>query len=184
MSYLPSDPDLSSIEGLFAKYPRRGILLFKLLDDNQGNTSTISKELREMFVSYVVALSQPESKSAPEMRGQAADYSDISAYGKDVTTNKSVRPTRNIVPILHFLKKLTLTPEQINHDDVATIFAAGWDEQAFLDLVCLCSVANCINRLAIGVGLNRKAGTARSTSIKSHCKQLQDPVSKGLFLGN
>jgi hypothetical protein len=184
MSYLPSDPDLSSIERLFAKYPRRGILLFKLLEDNQSNTSALSKELRDMLVTYVVALSHPEPKFAPEMWGRAAFNSDISAYEETVTTNKSVRSTRNIVPVLQFLKKLTLTPEQVNHDDVAAIFAAGWDERAFLDMVCLCSVANCINRLAFGVGLNRKAGAARSTSIKSHSDQFQGSVSRGLVFGN
>ena len=59
-------------------------------------------------------------------------------------------------PILAFLKKLTLTPEQINDTDVDPIFAAGWSESDFLDLVCLCSVVNCINRLAIGAGLDRR----------------------------
>ena len=55
---------------------------------------------------------------------------------------------------------MTLTPEQVKKADVEPIFAAGWSERDFLDLVCLCSVVNCINRLAIGAGLDRKLGTA------------------------
>ena len=41
MSYLPSSPDLENIAGLLAKYPRRGILLFKLLEDIKGSFSPL-----------------------------------------------------------------------------------------------------------------------------------------------
>jgi hypothetical protein len=33
MSYLPSSPDLGTLAGVLTKYPRRGVLLFKLLED-------------------------------------------------------------------------------------------------------------------------------------------------------
>ena len=32
MSYLPSSPNLNSLAGILMKYPRRGVLLFKLLE--------------------------------------------------------------------------------------------------------------------------------------------------------
>jgi hypothetical protein len=57
MSYLPSDPDLFSIQGLLAKYPRRGVLFFKLLENSYGNAS-FSKELQEILLAYIVTVSK------------------------------------------------------------------------------------------------------------------------------
>jgi alkylhydroperoxidase family enzyme len=58
-------------------------------------------------------------------------------------------------PILHFVKKLTLTPQLISQADVKAIFEAGWDERCFLDAICLCAVVNCMNRLAMGIGIDK-----------------------------
>jgi uncharacterized protein YciW len=58
-------------------------------------------------------------------------------------------------PILHFVKKLTLTPQRISQADVKAIFEAGWDERRFLDAICLCAVVNGMNRLAIGIGIDK-----------------------------
>lgn len=33
MSYLPPSPELSTLSGILTKYPRCGVLLFKLLED-------------------------------------------------------------------------------------------------------------------------------------------------------
>ena len=52
MSYLPSSPTLVNIAGLLAKYPRRGILLFKLLEDIKGSFSPLTKGVRELIIAY------------------------------------------------------------------------------------------------------------------------------------
>jgi hypothetical protein len=50
MSYLPSSPNLNSFGGLLAKYPRRGILLFKLLEDIKSSFSSLNKEMIELII--------------------------------------------------------------------------------------------------------------------------------------
>jgi len=45
----------------------------------------------------------------------------------------SANVDEKLKPILHFIKKLTLTPEGITSKDAQHIFDAGWDEQAFLE---------------------------------------------------
>lgn len=50
MSYLPSSPDLANVAGLLTKYPRRGILLFKLLEDIKRSFSPLSKGMRELII--------------------------------------------------------------------------------------------------------------------------------------
>jgi len=52
MSYLPSSPDLTNIAAMLAKYPRRGILLFKLLEDIKSSCSPLNKSMRELIITY------------------------------------------------------------------------------------------------------------------------------------
>jgi alkylhydroperoxidase family enzyme len=122
------------------------------LENSKNNGSLLNKGVEEMVIKYVSALSDPDSGVL------ALEEFEFDVDGQDIIQlslmNKKVMGRQT--PILTFLKKLTLTPEQINDTDVDPIFAAGWSESEFLDLVCLCSVVNCINRLAIGAGLNRR----------------------------
>lgn len=150
MSYLPSNPELSSIEKLLAKYPRRGVLLFKLLEYNEGDGSPLNKELRNLIIEYVSSLNDQDSSILVAEKLASNEQ----RQNQSNVNKKKAKTHWKLTPVLCFLKKLTLMPEQINEADVAPIFAAGWSERDFLDLVCLCSVINCINRLAVGVGLD------------------------------
>lgn len=165
MSYLPSNSELSSIEILLAKYPRRGVLLYKLLEYKENEGSPLNQELRESIIEYISTLNERDSGnfSAQEL------VSDDRKHSQSDVNKKEAKSSWKLAPLMAFLKKLTLTPGQINGADVAPIFAAGWNERDFLDLVCLCSVINCIDRLAVGVGLDQKWGlrfVQRSHNIK------------------
>ena len=166
MSYLPSNPELSSIEKLLAKYPRRGVLLFRLLEYNEGDGSPLNKELRTLIIEYISSLNDRDSSilAAEKLTPNEQRQSQSNVMKKRVKTNWK------LTPVLCFLKKLTLMPEQINEADVTPIFAAGWSERDFLDLVCLCSVVNCINRLAVGVGLDQKNANGQQIFGKACAK--------------
>jgi hypothetical protein len=56
MSYLPSSPNLGTLAGVLTKYPRRGVLLFKLLEDIDRSFSPLSKDIRELIITYASAL--------------------------------------------------------------------------------------------------------------------------------
>lgn len=53
-------------------------------------------------------------------------------------------------PIFSYVKKLTRTPSQVVKADVEAIYAAGWNEQAFMDVVGICCGVNFMNRFADG----------------------------------
>lgn len=156
MRFLSTNPDHSIYKELIEKYPRRGILLFKLLEDSKNNGSSLNKGLQEIFITYVSALNDPDSG----VFALEEFDSDADVYEQEInqsnTSKKKAKTIGKLTPILKYLKKLTLTPEQINDADVEPIFAAGWSERDFLDVVCLCSVVNCINRLAMGAGLDQR----------------------------
>jgi len=150
MSYLPSSPDLNSLSGILTKYPRRGVLLFKLMEDIGRSFSPLSKDSRELIVTYASALNRGacnDHNVKPEESG--INEVIIEQLKADIDSSNV---DEQLKPILHFVKKLTLTPGKITSKDAQTIFDAGWDEQAFLESVCLCAIANCMNRFTMGIG--------------------------------
>ncbi|MEQ1484452.1 hypothetical protein [Methyloglobulus sp.] len=168
MSYLPSSPELANIAGLLAKYPRRGILLFKLLEDIKGGFSPLSKGMRELIITYTSSLNQSEPcynahKSLSKDLGV-----DESIYGQLKSDIDSADVDEKLKPILQFVKKLTLTPDQITQADVKPIFDAGWDESTLLDSVCLCAVVNCMNRFAIGIGIDKESPPIKQKLSANH----------------
>lgn len=152
MSYLPSSPELNSLASILKKYPRRGVLLFKLLEDIDGSFSPLSKELRELITTYISALNYCDfCYNAHKTKSLALGVNELLVEQLKTDIDTANIDTK-IKPILRFVKKLTLTPDEIINEDAQAIFAAGWNEQAFLDTVCLSAIANCMNRFVMGIG--------------------------------
>jgi uncharacterized peroxidase-related enzyme len=152
MSYLPSSPELNSLAGVLTKYPRRGVLLFKLLEDVGRSFSPLSKESRDLIMAYASALNHCYFSDNGHQGKAKASGSHAKLIEQLQTDMDSATVDEQLKPILRFVKKLTLNPGDITSEDAQTIFDAGWDEQAFLESVCLCAIANCMNRFAKGIG--------------------------------
>ena len=58
-----------------------------------------------------------------------------------------------IVPVLNYLRKLTLSPTTMTQADADAVYAAGWDERALYDAIQVCCLYNFMNRFVEGVGL-------------------------------
>ena len=154
MSYLPSSPILNSLAGILTKYPRRGVLLFKLLADIDGSCSPLGKSARELILSYASGLNHCDfyinTRKAKQGEGALdVDEGLLDALHTDID---SANVDEKLKPVLRFVKKLTLSPSDITAEDAQQIFAAGWDEPAFLESVCLCAIANCMDRFVMGIG--------------------------------
>lgn len=165
MSYLPSSPNIANLADVLAKYPGRGILLYKLLQDIKSSGFPLSKGVHELIVAYTLDLNNydfcfnAEKKAASEN----GDREDV-VKGQSKTDVGNGNSDEKLKPLLHFIKKLTLTPDQITSKDAQDIFDAGWDEQSFLDSVFLCALVNCVNRVAIGTGIDADASNIRPQS--------------------
>ena len=153
MSYLPSSPDLTNIAAMLGKYPRRGILLFKLLDDIKSSCSPLNRSMRELIITYTSGLNHCDfcyntHKAASEQLGI-----DEKVFDQLKTDIDSAQVDERLKPVLRYVKKLTLTPDRITQADAQQIFDAGWDENVFLDVIFLCAVVNCMNRFVSGIGI-------------------------------
>jgi len=153
MSYLPSSPDLTKIAAMLGKYPRRGILLFKLLEDIKSSCSPLNRSMRELIITYTSGLNQCDfcyntHKAVSEQLG--IDEKVFDQLKADID---SAQVDERLKPVLRYIKKLTLTPDRITQADAQQIFDAGWDENVFLDVIFLCAVVNCMNRFVSGIGI-------------------------------
>ena len=153
MSYLPSSPDLTNIAAMLGKYPRRGILLFKLLEDIKSSCSPLNRSMRELIITYTSGLNQCDfcyntHKAVSEQLG--IDEKVFDQLKADID---SAQVDERLKPVLRYIKKLTLTPDRITQADAQQIFDAGWDENVFLDVIFLSAVVNCMNRFVSGIGI-------------------------------
>jgi uncharacterized peroxidase-related enzyme len=165
MSYLPSNPNLTNLAGVLAKYPGRGVLLYKLLRDFKSGSSSLSTEIRELIVTYTLDLNGCISCLDARKAVFAAFDLDGNILGQLKTDIGTANIGENLKPLLRFVQKLTLTPDEIMPADAQPVFAAGWDEQAFLDAVFLCAIVNCVNRIVSGTGINTGYLTALEMGI-------------------
>ena len=153
MSYLPSSPDLTNIAAMLGKYPRRGILLFKLLEDIKSSCSPLNRGMRELIITFTSGLNQCDfcyntHKAVSEQLGI-----DEKVFDQLKIDINSAQIDEKLKPVLRYVKKLSLTPDQITQADAQQIFDAGWDENVFLDVIFLCAVVNCMNRFVSGIGI-------------------------------
>ncbi|MBI2993067.1 MAG: peroxidase-related enzyme [Gammaproteobacteria bacterium] len=60
-----------------------------------------------------------------------------------------------VLPILDYVRKLTLSSASVRDSDVEAVYAAGWSEEALYDVVCVCALFNFMNRIVEGCGVTR-----------------------------
>lgn len=172
MSYLPSSPVLNSLASILTKYPRRGVLLFKLLEDIDNSFSPLGKQARALILSYASTLNDCDfyvNTQKTKYREGALGFDEV-LLGALHTNIDSANVDEKLKPVLRFVKKLTLTPGDITSADAQHIYDAGWDEQAFLESVCLCALANCMDRFVMGIGADAlELNFARHIDAHTHC---------------
>ena len=68
----------------------------------------------------------------------------------------------NMLPLLQYVRLLTLSPHQLVQADADRVFAAGWSERALHDAVLTTSLFNFMNRLLDGHGAKGSADLYRA----------------------
>lgn len=62
-----------------------------------------------------------------------------------------------LLPILTYVRKLTLTPSRMAPADAEAVYAAGWPEKALFHAVAVCALFNFMNRMVEGTGITPSA---------------------------
>ncbi|MCP5215107.1 MAG: peroxidase-related enzyme [Pseudomonadales bacterium] len=173
MSYLSYFPDGTVLEDVFSARPER-YKGFKdyCQDVMRGESSELTANERELIAAIVSGTTGSiYCYSAHSKVAEAFGFSNevVEELLSDID---SARVDDKLKPLLHFVRKLTLTPQKMSAEDVANVVAAGWTEKALEDAIAVCGLFNLANRMTLSYGLSSKWTGKRAQHI-------DDIVNKG-----
>lgn len=161
MSKRSSLPRAASLVDVFRTFPETSSAIGALHREIMRRESAFTEGERELMAALVSALNGCSyctgiHESAAEAFGiepglLAALIEDIDTAGVD----------DRLKPVLHFVAKLALQPSRMLDKDSQAVFAAGWDEKALFDAVCVCAFYSFMNRYVDGTGLKSGADELR-----------------------
>ena len=144
------DPHLIDV---FRRFPKGIAYLMHFHDELLRGPSEFSVADREMMAAYVSSLNQcgfcagthalvAELFGMPEKRVRAL-----------VEAPERAGLDPRWLPLLSYLKKLTLAPATLTDADAEAVFDAGWSEEALFDAVLICGLFSMSNRIVEGAGV-------------------------------
>ena len=163
MSFLLSSPGITNLPDVFEMYPQRAVLSLRLIDDVMRKESPLTDSDRELLFTYISGLNDCGFCFHAHASAAIVLGIDKSTFCDMEIKLDTPKVEEKFKPILSYVKKLTLTPTQVTRADADAIYAAGWNEQAFIDVVSICCVVNFMNRFVNGVGVDVDTDTARKT---------------------
>jgi len=145
--------DRSHID-VFREYPETSKAIGALHEVIMRRESAFTPGERELMAAFVSALNG--CNFCTGVHGAAAqafgiETSLLEAIVADIGTANVPEPMK---PVLQFVARLTREPSRTGPADTDAMRAAGWDDKAIFDVVCVCSFYNFMNRYVDGTGLS------------------------------
>lgn len=153
MTYLPSLPEDASLVEVLHLYAGTYRQLLGFHQVTMRGPSPLTAAEREIIAAYVSGLNDCQfcygvhSATATALGVPAGA---VSAALDDIDT--TAVPER-LIPLLRYVRKLTLAPSSITAGDAQAVFDAGFEERALHDAVAVCAMFNMMNRLVDGLGI-------------------------------
>jgi uncharacterized peroxidase-related enzyme len=138
---------------IMAAAPDFWLPMAQFTDHVMRGESQLSIPEREMIAAFVSGLNACAFCHGSHLAladAYGIPAADIGAMVADLDT--APVPDR-LRPLLHFVRKLTLTPTRMTPADAAAVFAMGWNEQALRDAILVCGLFSFYNRVVEGHGV-------------------------------
>jgi len=148
---LPPDARLLDVIKLYPRLFEPLILYHQRLLREDSPFTVAERELLAAYVSAVNACRYCAGVHEATARRFGVDERLLAQLVDDPATAPASERMR---PVFRYVRKLTETPARMTDDDVAAVFAAGWDDRALHDAVAICALFNCMNRLVEGFGIS------------------------------
>lgn len=164
-AFLPSLPPDAGLAEVLKAYRVIGEPIVRLAEAVMRKDSELDPGERELIAAYVSSLNACRYcvDSHSMVAGQFGIDPRVLTQLNDSIDDAEVRDP--LKPVLHYVKKLTLTPSRMTIEDVDRIYAAGWSEETLIDAVSVCAFFNCMNRIADGTG--RVSGGTEVETVQS-----------------
>lgn len=153
MTYFTSLPADAGVRHAMALNKRAGRALVALHTAIMRDRSDLSVGEREMIAAFVSGLNECRYCHGVHAVTAAAFGIDASLLDRLLADIATSGVEARFVPLLAYLRKLTLTPSRVVADDAVAVFAAGWTEAALHDAVDVACLFNFMNRFADGHGI-------------------------------
>lgn len=160
MAYIKSIPeDVEGVRSVMIRYPEQNNHMVAMTEHimrlDKGNLTRKQRELIAAFTSGTNNCTFCYGAHKVTAVAYGVDEDLLEAALSDIDNSPI---DDNFKPILHYVKKLTLTPSRIVQSDVDSILNAGWDENDFHFVVMICALFNFYNRMMDGYGVKSTPG--------------------------
>ncbi len=166
MTFLPSLSNTASLPDLFSLYPKRSAIILHLTEDVMRGDSAFSIAERELIFAYGSAVNACNFCADSHIAVANVFGLDEALLGQLLIDIDETSVDEGLKPVLKYIKKLTETPSRMTEADVQAIYAAGWNEKAFFDVVSICALHNLLNRVVDGCGIDVSSEEAKSTAAE------------------
>lgn len=134
--------------------PKAALHLVRFTQEIMHDDAPIGIALRELIAAYTSSLNHCGFCTKAHGSVAAHLYGDevVAAVLRDLETSPLAE---NEKAMLRFVRKVTLDSAQVNPQDIAALYAAGWNDTAIYYAIAACALFNFYNRFvsANGVGL-------------------------------
>jgi uncharacterized peroxidase-related enzyme len=147
---LPQGPELADV---FRRFPRGVWPLCEYHDAVLRADSPLTIAQRELIAAYVSGIN-----ACSYCHGAHRIYAEVHGVDPGLLDGLMADPEnsdvdRKMLPILNYVRKLTVSPATVRESDAAAVYAAGWSEEALYDAICVCALFNLMNRIVEGCGV-------------------------------
>ncbi|TAJ23668.1 MAG: peroxidase [Nitrospirae bacterium] len=152
MSFLRSMPQASLLD-VFRAYPELARPLHEFAHRLLRGPSPFTEGEREVLAAYVSRLNHCafcEASHTEVAVKYGYDRMVIQQLALDLT---HADVAERLKPVFHYVRKLTLAPDQVDQADVMALYEAGWDETAVTHAALVCAYFSFMNRWVDGLGI-------------------------------
>jgi len=152
MSFFKTLPADAGPPVVYQKYPDVYLPWSEMSEAAMNGPSPLSPGEREMIFAYAAGLTQCMLPSVAHSEVAYARGIERGLVERFLDDPESATSNRRIKALMAYVRKLQLTPSEINQADVDAVLDAGWDEQALHDAIVVTARAAFMSRFVSGHG--------------------------------
>lgn len=152
MPFFKSLPPDAGVRHILQMNKPVGRALIELHEQLMRGDSPLTAGQREMIAAFVSGLNECQYCVGVHTATAKAYGLSEGLLDKMVVDLEGAPVDERMLPLLQYLRLLTLSPHQLVQADADAVYAAGWSERALHDAVLTACLFNFMNRLLDGHG--------------------------------
>ncbi|GJL96279.1 MAG: alkyl hydroperoxide reductase AhpD [Hyphobacterium sp.] len=184
---MPRYPSLNNddyLEALFKRFPRGVKPLLELHDALMRDASDLDVATRELIAAYVSGLNACQfCYGAHKAMAQAFGVDPELIETLVVSGPADALVDRRLVPLLDYVRQITIEPSKSTDAMAEAVYAAGWSEDALYDAVATAALYAYMNRILDGAGISPKPLFTAPTDDELQARREGDYVGWGQKAG-